>query len=195
MHTNEFFSRSSTPLRYGRRAALDGIWMHEDAGVDAKSASSAEASGKLNADAFAGIVAATPLIAIDLIVEDAQGKVLLGLRRNPPAQDFWFVPGGRVRKGETLDTAFSRICCEELGRQLARGEARFAGVFEHFYDTNFRGTAGATTHYIVHAYRLRAEREALDLPAQQHSCYLWMPPEAALHQAGVHPYTKAYFQN
>lgn len=190
MHIDEFFSRGGAPLRYGRRAALDGIWMHDDAGIDGP-----EASGRLDADAFAGIVAAAPLIAIDLIVEDAQGKVLLGLRRNPPAQDFWFVPGGRVRKGETLDAAFARICCEELGRPYARAEARLAGVFEHFYDTNFRGTAGATTHYVVHAYRLRAEREALDLPAQQHSRYLWTDPHAALRQADVHPYTKAYLQD
>jgi colanic acid biosynthesis protein WcaH len=36
-------------------------------------------------------------VSIDLIVRDADGRVLLGLRNNRPARDWWFVPGGIVR--------------------------------------------------------------------------------------------------
>src|SRR3569832_198637 len=144
MHTNEFFSWGGTASRYGRRSSLDGIWKHDDKCLDGASAPIAlEEPGKLDADALAGIVAAAPLVAIDLIVEDPQGDVLLGLRRNPPAQGCWFVPGGLIRKGETLDAAFARIACDELGRAYARKEARFVGVFEHGGGAGGRGAAGA----------------------------------------------------
>ncbi|OGB22884.1 MAG: GDP-mannose mannosyl hydrolase [Burkholderiales bacterium RIFCSPLOWO2_02_FULL_57_36] len=138
-------------------------------------------------------MANAPLIAIDLIAEDAQGAVLLGLRNNPPAKGYWFVPGGRIRKNESLDAAFARIARDELGLRVQRNRHRLAGVYEHFYDTNFNGTAEASTHYVVLAYRLRITPEALRLPHQQHSLYQWMHPDRITRHPDVHAYTKAYF--
>lgn len=40
----------------------------------------------LSQEAFATVVQSTPLISIDLIVENAQGEFLLGKRNNRPAQ-------------------------------------------------------------------------------------------------------------
>ncbi|MBW8834431.1 MAG: NUDIX domain-containing protein, partial [Burkholderia sp.] len=89
---------------------------------------------------FLDVVRLTPLVAIDLLVRDADGRVLLGHRRNRPARGTWFVPGGRILKDETLDAAFSRIADAELGiAKLARSSARFEGVVEHHYSDNFAG--------------------------------------------------------
>jgi colanic acid biosynthesis protein WcaH len=144
-------------------------------------------------DLFATVVANAPLVAIDLIVQNHQGAVLLGLRNNPPAQGCWFVPGGRIRKGESLDTAFARIAKDELELQAQRSEHPSAGVYEHFYDVDFNGTKHASTHYIVLAYRLRIAPELL-LPHHQHSRFQWMQPDRILQHPDVHPYTKAYFE-
>jgi colanic acid biosynthesis protein WcaH len=57
-------------------------------------------------DIFRTVIASTPLIAIDLIVRNLQGQILLGWRVNRPAQGYWFVPDGRVLKNEALDNAF-----------------------------------------------------------------------------------------
>ena len=51
----------------------------------------------LSQQAFATVVESTPLISIDLIVENEQGEILLGKRTNRPARGYWFVPGGRVQ--------------------------------------------------------------------------------------------------
>ena len=51
-------------------------------------------------EAFAHIVAHAPLVAIDLLVQDTQQRLLLGWRNHPPARGYWFVPGGRIRKNE-----------------------------------------------------------------------------------------------
>lgn len=53
----------------------------------------------LSQEDFATVVRSTPLISIDLIVENERGEFLLGKRTNRPAQGFWFVPGGRVAEG------------------------------------------------------------------------------------------------
>lgn len=147
---------------------------------------------KLPRDAFAAVVRDTPLVSIDLIVEDEQGRVLLGLRRNQPAADSWFVPGGRIRKNETLDDACSRLTREELGLSLARADAAFAGVYEHFYDDNALGEPGYGTHYVVLAYRVQVIRERLRLPTEQHRDYRWFSPEELRNDPGVHPNSRAY---
>lgn len=150
-------------------------------------------SAWLPADIFSTIVAHTPLVSIDLIVEDAQSRILLGRRRNQPAQDYWFVPGGRIRKLETLDAAFLRLAQEELGITVDRKKAILQGVYEHFYDSDFSGSANRSTHYVVLAYRLRLDRTDIPLPPQQHSEYQWVDEDRVTHLASVHPYTLSYF--
>ena len=60
-------------------------------------------------EVFEQVIENAPLVAIDLLVEDQDHRVLLGWRKNPPAQSSWFVPGGRIQKNETLEQAFARI--------------------------------------------------------------------------------------
>jgi colanic acid biosynthesis protein WcaH len=131
---------------------------------------------------FLDVVRLTPLVAIDLIVSDAEGRVLIGHRRNRPARGTWFVPGGRILKDETLDAAF------------ARSAARFEGVFEHHYQDNFAAEPDVSTHYIVLAYALQLTGTVSVGRLDQHSEYLWLAPSALLARADVHENTKAYFR-
>ncbi|ARP87420.1 GDP-mannose mannosyl hydrolase [Bordetella genomosp. 9] len=152
-------------------------------------------AGRLSPERFRQAVDMLPLVSIDLLVRDPRGRYLLGLRGNPPAQRHWFVPGGRIRKGEALADALRRLSREELGVALPPSQWRFQGVYEHFYDVNFAGEPGMATHYVVLAYETRLGQESLpaSLPATQHLGYRWDTPEEAAAAADVHPYTKAYF--
>src|SRR3982074_690634 len=118
-------------------------------------ASGAKTSAPLAAETFASVVANTPLVSIDLIVEDEQGTVLLGLRNNPPANGCWFVPGGPLGKDDTLDDAFARITQGELGLCGQRSRSRLVAVYGQFGDTNVPRPTAARPHYVVLAYRLR----------------------------------------
>lgn len=153
------------------------------------------AAGRLSTERFRAAVDMLPLVSIDLLVRDQRGRYLLGLRGNPPAQGRWFVPGGRIRKGEALAQALERLAGEELGMTLPPAHWRLRGVYEHFYDINFAGEHGMPTHYVVLAYQtqLPAGPLASALPASQHLGYRWDTPEDAAADAQVHPYTKAYF--
>ncbi|MGR7963347.1 GDP-mannose mannosyl hydrolase, partial [Escherichia coli] len=91
----------------------------------------------LRQEDFATVVRSTPLVSLDFIVENSRGEFLLGKRTNRPAQGYWFVPGGRVRKDETLEAAFERLTMAELGLRLPITAGQFYGVWQHFYDDNF----------------------------------------------------------
>lgn len=141
---------------------------------------------------FAEIVAATPLISIDLIVRNPAGQILLGRRLNRPAQGYWFVPGGRVQKNERLDDAFTRLTREELGYAMSRTDACFLGPYEHFYNDNFSGD-GFSTHYVVLGYELSWINEQMMLPVIQHDQYRWFDLAELQSDPLVHRHTKDYF--
>jgi len=50
---------------------------------------------------------------------------------------------------------------------LAFKDARFLGVFEHLYPTNFTEKEDFGTHYVVLAYEIRIGQTPLDLPKDQ----------------------------
>ena len=147
----------------------------------------------LSQNTFQNVVSASPLISIDLIIDDGNGCFLLGKRNNKPAKGTWFVPGGRVTKNETLDDAFIRLCNDELNIQMQRSNAEFLGVYEHFYsDSVFSDEI--STHYIVLAYKIQLQLSEINLPKEQHNAYSWMKPCDILEDSNVHLHTKWYFE-
>lgn len=147
---------------------------------------------RLDTHTFQTVVAHTPLISLDLIVENMKGQVLLGQRLNKPAQGDWFVPGGRIFKDETLSDAFARLTQEELGLELQLSNATLIGPFEHFYDDNFSGN-DFSTHYVVLGYRLKLDILLNQLPKEQHAHYQWFDMAKLLNADDVHHHTKLYF--
>lgn len=147
--------------------------------------------GWLANNVFETIVTNTPLISIDLLVENEQGEFLLGLRKNRPAQGYWFVPGGRVLKNESLDQAFKRLTKLELGLELERNQVDFKGVYEHFYQ-NSVFDEHSSTHYIVLAHKVKLLSRSVKLDENQHSDYQWVDP-GELSKVKVHKYTIDYF--
>ncbi|WP_312481519.1 GDP-mannose mannosyl hydrolase [Stutzerimonas nitrititolerans] len=149
----------------------------------------------LNDDTFRVVVASTPLVSIDLVVQNELGELLLGRRLNRPAQGYWFVPGGRIQKNETLDGAFRRLTSGELGSAFDRASARLLGVYEHFYTDSVFGTAedGIDTHYVVLAYHLLLPiGHALMLSSEQHSACRWWSLNEVEASSEVHANTRAY---
>jgi colanic acid biosynthesis protein WcaH len=142
---------------------------------------------------FAFVVRHAPLVSIDLIIRDPDRCVLLAWRRNEPAKDCYFVPGGRIRKGETIAAAFARILNAETGLSIAFAAARLLGAYQHIYATNRFGEAGYGTHYVVLAYQVvLTERPTIRLDDQHGSCK-WMQEQELKAAPAVHPNVKAYF--
>ena len=87
---------------------------------------------------------------MDFVIRDSHRRVLLCLRQHEPAKNCFFVPGGRIRKNETLAQAFERILEAETGCRAAIVDAEFMGVYQHFYptkDSNARDTERTMSYW------------------------------------------------
>lgn len=153
----------------------------------------------LSEEVFSSACAALPLVSIDLLVT-RPGKngheLLLGLRNNRPAQGWWFTPGGRIRKNESIAAALSRIGQEEIGlNPYCMDNTKLLGLWDHFY-TDSAFNSGISTHYVnlPHALHLTAEAaQAVDPPSGprlQHQEWAWMPVEQASIDQRVHEYVR-----
>ena len=146
----------------------------------------------LNDTDFLGVIAATPLVSIDLILRNEQGAVLLGQRLNKPAQGCWFVPGGRIWKNERVAEALKRISQRELGVTIT--EAQLMGVFDHLYPDNFLGAPDVNTHYVVLGMAAPLSSAASLKTDDQHGELRWWTVDDLLASEAVHENTKAYFR-
>jgi ADP-ribose pyrophosphatase len=80
-----------------------------------------------------------PITCVGAVVFN-NDKVLLVKRANPPNQNLWTIPGGKIRFGESLQQAAEREILEETGIVVKAGEPVHA--FD-LIDTN------ANTHYVI----------------------------------------------
>lgn len=148
---------------------------------------------KVSREDWLEVVRNSPLVSIDLIIRDPAGRVLLGWRRNEPAKGSWFTVGCAVQKDESLDDAFSRLVRNECGIEAHRSEARFVGLYEHRYPTNFMQAPGFGTHYIALAHELQlphAEVRSDD----QHDSLRWFAVAELMAHPEVHALVKDYFR-
>jgi ADP-ribose pyrophosphatase YjhB (NUDIX family) len=67
-----------------------------------------------------------PIPCIDIILQNPSGEILLGWRRILPYRNVWALPGGRLLRGEDLQTAARRILSEY---SLSANHLYFVGVF------------------------------------------------------------------
>src|SRR3989344_2727982 len=88
------------------------------------------------------IIAVMPIPCVDVIVVQGK-KFLLGKRVNKPAQGLWWLVGGGVIKGETIERAAIRKVKEETGLRVRL--QKILGVD----DTMFTDSAfGSPTHTV-----------------------------------------------
>jgi colanic acid biosynthesis protein WcaH len=140
------------------------------------------------------VVRSAPLAAIDLVIRNSRGEILLGLRNNEPAKGCYFVPGGMILKDERLADAFARILKTETNFTAAIDDARPLGVYEHFYANNRFGEAGYGTHYVVLGYDLKIDDTTALEPDDQHRELRWWSEAELLASPEVHDNAKAYFR-
>lgn len=150
----------------------------------------------LSAENFLSVVNMTQIVSIDLIVKNDNGKILLGKRRNAPAKGFYFVPGGRLFKNETIKEGSRRIVLWELGLENLKPKPRC--VSEHIYSDNFADAKDMdnktiSTHYVCFAFDLDIDTYDDETFKQQHSEAIWLTPGEILEREDVHEYIKLYF--
>lgn len=129
------------------------------------------------------VVRNVPIVSVDLVVE-SPARVVLGRRTNEPAQGAWFVPGGRLRKGESLRDAVDRIARQELGTSVEVVER--LGAYEHRYQTS---EVGGPKHYVANAFHVWTEDVEISGDDQHSDLRAFEEPPG-----NVHEYTAEYLR-
>lgn len=140
----------------------------------------------------------TQIVSVDLLVRNKDGKILVGKRKNSPAKGYYFVPGGRVYKNETLKEGAERMLGWELGIYDKSIRPKPRCVSEHMYDDNFcqaRDVDGkvVSTHYVCFAFDVDLDSFDMSTFNTQHDGGLWLTPEEILSRDDVHEYVKLYY--
>jgi ADP-ribose pyrophosphatase len=89
------------------------------------------------------MAAAKPVVGVGAVVIH-QNRVLLVKRKHEPAKDFWAIPGGKVKFGETLQQAAEREILEETGVRIKAGKAVYA--FDLIDEDK---QSGCPFHYVI----------------------------------------------
>ncbi len=84
-----------------------------------------------------------PVVAVGAIVFN-NSRVLLVRRGQPPSQDLWAIPGGRVEIGETLQEAAEREILEETGITIRAREPVY--TFDYIERD---GSGPPRFHYVI----------------------------------------------
>ena len=84
-----------------------------------------------------------PCVAVGAVVFNS-GRVLLVRRGQAPAMDFWAIPGGKVKLGETLQAAAEREILEETGLRIRARDPIY--TFDHLEKDE---TGQIRFHYVI----------------------------------------------
>jgi ADP-ribose pyrophosphatase YjhB (NUDIX family) len=80
------------------------------------------------------IVESVPIVCIDVICRRQDGGILLFYRRDKPAANIWWWPGGRIYRGETFYDAAVRKIRDETGCKSAQITPKgVVGVWNTFF--------------------------------------------------------------
>ncbi len=113
-----------------------------------------------------------PIICVDVFLLNTKtNRYLVVFRNNRPAKDVFFIPGGRLCKGETFFEAARRKCQQELG--INATPQVVLGVNNLIFPDSEWGTAGHTPSVLVFATCEMEEEDSLKLDKMQHTIYRW----------------------
>lgn len=103
------------------------------------------------------IITKVPIVCVDVAIYH-EGKILLIKRADEPAKGEWWLPGGRLLKGETLEACALRKASEETGL-----DCHFDGIV-HFDSTIFdTGPNGVPVHSVNFCARLWTGTNGVEL--------------------------------
>lgn len=72
-----------------------------------------------------------PRLAVDLLITDPDGRILLTKRNIPPFSGSWHIPGSYLLKNELIADAWKRVAKDELGLKLDAGiKLSLLGAFD-----------------------------------------------------------------
>ena len=106
-----------------------------------------------------------PMVNVDLLIKDEEGRALLTWREDKYSEAGWHIPGGIIRYKEMLADRIAKVAAGELSAELT-SEHELIAVFE---------------------FHIMDRRERADFITFLYQCTLSAPPHEALRYTGGEP--------
>ena len=117
-------------------------------------------------DTYKIILDLMPIICVDAVVLSNKGVLFLK-RRNEPAKNEWWFPGGRLQKNERLEVAVVRKIQEECNIKV--NLEKFLGVSQTIFET---GMYNIQTHTVNFTFLLTTDDTDIQID-KDHESYIW----------------------
>jgi colanic acid biosynthesis protein WcaH len=137
------------------------------------------ANRRIPDDLYREILRSMPIACVDVVIPSVAG-VLLVKRKNEPAKGQWWIPGGRVWKGEPLATCAERHAKEEVG--LDAKFQRILHVEETIFDTGPWNVAVHSINVCILLSMMENQSPVID---GDHSSWRWL---RQYNEISLHPY-------
>lgn len=111
-----------------------------------------------------------PIATVGALIHDGQGKVLM--IRTHKWSNLWGIPGGKIERGETCETALIREIREETALEVS--DIRFVMVQESIFSTSFI----RPEHFILLNYLAKAGSHGVTLNDEAEE-FVWVTMEKA----------------
>ncbi|MFA5125915.1 MAG: NUDIX domain-containing protein [archaeon] len=110
-----------------------------------------------------------PILCVDLLVKNGD-KILLLKRKNKPLKGYWWIPGGRVYKNETLLEAVKRKYFEECG--LKTDSVKEIGTYDYIGSDAVFDDIKTGIHTLSVVFEIKATSDKIKVD-EQHAEYGW----------------------
>jgi colanic acid biosynthesis protein WcaH len=119
-----------------------------------------------------------PVVCVDGLIVNERRQFLLVRRLNAPLKGEFWLPGGRLHKGEKLRDGIRRKMREELGAEVE--VIRDLGHFEEFFHDTAQDVPGGF-HAISVVFQLRLDSQEINLDEQsgEWAWFAELPPRLA----------------
>jgi len=124
-----------------------------------------DATRGLPEDVFLFATCITPMVNVDLLIRDAQNRVLLTWRQDRHHGQGWHVPGGIIRLRERIADRLAAVAKLELGAQVSAG----------------------TTPVAVHEFIDQSAIERSHFISFLYACQFVTPPDEVMRHRGGNP--------
>lgn len=134
-----------------------------------------ENAGYLSADIYTKVVESLPICCVDVFVYNPHSqKYLMILRKDKPAQNLFFVPGGRLLKGESFFGGAERKIKEETGLDITATQK--IDVYSTIFPDSQWGCQTHTINIVIFAVLKPDQKITLDA---HHGDYAWVSRDIA----------------